>query len=185
MNHTQSHNKPHSSTLPLDSKLQSPRRDLKFKNFSFESNFVSMFAICLCVLQCFNKISFFCNQISNEVKTYIYVLCSSMESWIFCHHNSCLVGTKNISYNFCYWWRSTRILLSQTVWQAVKTVATYSASDKDNADVACFFELHVIAPGLRLKTLVEVLFLSSNKLVQSLSMKPHKLKLVTYVFQIL
>ena len=56
-------------------------------------------------------------------------------------------------------------------------MATYSASDIDNAVVSCFFELQDIAHDPRLKILHEELFLSSKAHAQSLLEKPNNLHL--------
>lgn len=57
----------------------------------------------------------------------------------------------------------------------MEVAASYSISEEDNAVIACFFELHVMAPNARLKTLLEVLLLPSEHPAQSLTVKPNNL----------
>lgn len=76
-----------------------------------------------------------------------------------------------------------KILLSQIAWHAKDVAVMYSASAVKSVMISCFLEYQVIALVLRVKTLLDVLFLSSSELTQSLSEYPCNLNLVEHVYQ--
>ena len=126
---------------------------------------------------------FLCNKITNIMMSKFNMLCSAVNVWFFVIEIVALSSQNIFVAPFCSCWRLANTLLSQIAWHAAEVATTYFASDVDSATVACFFELQVITPDPKVKTLPEMFHLSSNDPAQSLLVNPYNLKLEDLEYQ--
>lgn len=152
--------------------LAIPSCPLNFTNLSRHRDLVRMFVVWSSVGTYYNT--------TNPSSTY----CRMKWQWI----SMCFVRSWKIGFlaSFSTPWLSQNkregptwdifmsesIQQSQTTSHAALTVPWYFASVKERASACCFLLVHVTAPMPRLKTYLEVDFLSSIELSQSESVKP-------------